>query len=78
MLFDSTVSGLNDYLWDPNFMFPSTGSLLMMVGPETHMVNLNIGEIFYNFRLSLVLAKYHRVDLGYYLGQKRDLQGRPL
>ena len=43
MVFDSTISGINDSLWDPNFMLPPTVSLLTMVGPETHMVDLYVG-----------------------------------
>ena len=49
MVFDATVSGLNDYLWDTNFMLPSMGSLIIMVGPDKHMVNIDVGEMFYNF-----------------------------
>ena len=49
MVFDATLSGLNNYLWDPNFMLPSMGSLLMIVGPETYMVDLDFGEMFYKF-----------------------------
>ena len=58
MVFDATLSELKNYLWDPNFMLPSLNSLLMMVGSETHMMDLDVGEMFYNFRFSLVLAKY--------------------
>ena len=49
-----------------------------MVGPETHMINLDVGEMSYTFRLSLVLDKYCGVDLGSYLGQNKDCQGTPL
>ena len=49
-------------------MLPSMGNLLMMVVTETHMVDIDDGEMFYNFLLSSVLAKYCRVDLGSYLG----------
>ena len=63
IIFDTTVSVLNDSLWDPSFMFLSMGILLMMMGLEMHMVDLYFGEIFYNFQLSLVLAKYCGVDL---------------
>ena len=48
MVFDTTVSRINDSLWDPKFMLLSVGSLLMIVGLEMHMVNLDVGEIFYN------------------------------
>ena len=33
---------------------------------------------FYNFRLASVLANYCGVDLGSYLGHKKDRQGKPL
>ena len=42
------------------------------------MVDLDVREMFYNFRLSLVLAKYWGVNLGSYLGHKKDRQGTPL
>ena len=78
MVFGATLSGLNNPLWDPNFTLPSIGILIMMVGPEMHMVNPDVGEIFYNFRISLVLEKYCVVDLGSYLGHEKDRQGTPL
>ena len=42
-VFDATVNGLNDSMWDPECMFLSMGSLIMIVGPETHMVNIYVG-----------------------------------
>ena len=51
ILFYVTVSGLKDSLWDTNFMLPSMGSFIMMVGPEMHMVDLDVEEMFYKFRL---------------------------
>ena len=56
-------------------MFQSMSSLLMMVVQKTHMVDLDGGEIFYHFQLSLVLEKYFGVDLGYNLNQKKEQQG---
>ena len=46
----------------------------MLVGPQTHMVDLDVGDMFYNFQLSLVLAKYCGVDLGSYLGHKNTIK----
>ena len=43
MVFDATISGINNSLWDPNFMLPSMGSFPVMVGPETHMVDIDVG-----------------------------------
>ena len=46
MVFDTTVSRINDYLWDPNFMLPPSGNLLMRVIKEMHMVDLDVGDMF--------------------------------
>jgi len=55
MIFDATVIGVNDALWAPTFMFPIMECLLMSVGPGTFMKDRDIGEMFYNFRLSPVV-----------------------
>ena len=49
MVFNVTVSGLNDSLWDPNLILPSMGSFRMMACPETHVVDLDVGEMFITF-----------------------------
>ena len=49
MLFYAMVSGLNDSIWDTNFMLPSIVSLIMIVSLETYMVDLDVRETFYNF-----------------------------
>ena len=64
MAFDATVSGINKDLWETNFMIPVVASLFMMVGPETHMVYLDAGDMFYNFRRYSVLDNYFVVYLG--------------
>ena len=33
-----TISRLNNSLWAPDFMLPSMGSFLMLVGPQMHML----------------------------------------
>ena len=77
MVFDTTMIGLNDSLLYPNFMLPVIGRLIMMVVPDTHMVDIDVGEMFYNFRLSPVLTKYCEIDVGPYLGHKRDQKRAP-
>ena len=42
-MFDSTVSSINDSLWDPKFMLPPMVGLLIMVGTNIHMFNLDLG-----------------------------------
>ena len=46
MVFDTTISGLNESMWDPNFMLTVMGSFLMMVGPDTHTVDIDVGGMF--------------------------------
>ena len=53
MVFDVTMSGFNDYLWAPNFMLPSIGSFIMMVGMETHMVDIDVGG-------GVIIFDFHR------------------
>ena len=77
MVFDATVSELKNSMWSTKFILPSKGSFLMVVVPETHMANLYVGGMFYNFRLSPVLSKYCGVDLGSYLGHKKYHQVKP-
>ena len=52
MVFDYTVRGINEALCCPNLILPVVFILLMMVGIDTHMVDLNVVYIFYKFRLS--------------------------
>ena len=59
-------------------MLPSMGNLLMMVNTDMYMFDIDVGEIFYNFWLSSVMAKYCGVYLGSYLRYKKDRQGTPL
>ena len=78
MVFDATEIGINNSLWDPNFMLLSMFIFLMMVGLYRYMIDLDVGEMFYNFQLSLILANYCRLGSGYYMGHKKDRQGTPL
>ena len=59
-------------------MLLSMESLLMVVCPNTHVVDLNVGEMFNNFRLYSVMEHYCGVDLGSYLGHKKDWKETPL
>ena len=42
MVFDSTVSELNDALYNPNSLLPMMGSLIMLVGIKAHMDDLDM------------------------------------
>ena len=63
MVFDTTVSRLNDSIGDPNFMLTVMGSLLVVVVSDMHMVYLDV--------CCTVLDKYCVVDILTYLCQKR-------
>ena len=78
MVFDATVIRFNNYLWASNFMLLSMVSLLMMVGPKIHMVNLDVEGMFHIFRIYSELEKYCGVDLGSYLRHKEDQKVTPL
>ena len=43
MVFNATVIGIDYSLWTPNFMLPPMGILFIMVGTETHTVDLYVG-----------------------------------
>ena len=75
---DENSRRLNNSLWVQKFMLSSLGSLIIMVVPNTHSIDLYVGKMFYNFRLSPVLANYCVVDLGYYIGHKKENQGTPI
>lgn len=51
MVYDGTASGFNDSVWVPNFGLPTVDTLLRGTGPNTWMVDLDIGEMFLNFML---------------------------
>ena len=52
------------------------GNLIMMVVPKTHMVDLDDRK-YYKFRISLLLANYCVLDIGYYLNQRKNNKGKP-
>ena len=78
IVLDATVRRLNKSLCIQKFMLPSMVSFCITVGPKAHMVYIDVGEMFYNFRLSLVLEKYCGVGLVSYLGSKNVHQVTPL
>ena len=48
MVFGEMASRIDDYLWYPKLMLPVMDSLLMMMGPDEHMAEIDVGEMFYN------------------------------
>ena len=56
---------------------PGGGQSSLMVGTNTKTVDLEVGEMFYKFRLYLVLTKYFVVDLGPYPQDEKITSGTP-
>jgi hypothetical protein len=51
MVYNTTSSGLNAYLWAPWFALPNINTLLRALEEGTFMSDLDIAEMFLNFML---------------------------
>jgi hypothetical protein len=51
MVYDASVSDLNDTIWVPKFPLPTIQTHLQSVQEGTWMADLDIGEMFLNFIL---------------------------
>jgi hypothetical protein len=63
MVYDTTVSGLNECLWSPNFWLPSAEGLVECMSEASWMGDLDMGEQFLNFHLHQDLQQYCRIDV---------------
>lgn len=63
MVYDGSVSGLNDALWAPFFVLPTVSSQLSGISPDSYMRNNDLGEMFLNFQLDPLIQPYCGVDL---------------
>lgn len=66
MVYDGTVSGLNEVLWAPWFPLPTVESMLRAVEPGTYMADNDVGEMFLNFMLHEEVRKLAGVDFTLY------------
>jgi hypothetical protein len=71
MVYDASVSGLNDAIWVPRFPLPTIQTHLRAVEEGTWMADLDIGEMFLNFVLHSDLQALCGVDLTEY---KNDVE----
>ena len=67
MVFDETMNVLKEAILAPNFMLPLVVILIVMMGPDIHMEELDVIDMFWNFRLSSMFANYYVVCMGPYL-----------
>ena len=51
MVYDASISGLNNSLWAPWFPLPTEASHLQAVDPRTFMGDVDAGDHFLNFVL---------------------------
>ena len=66
MVYDGTVSGLNNSIWVPRFALPTVKTHLQAVEEGTFMVNFDVGDCFLNFTLHEDLRALCGVDLTVY------------
>jgi hypothetical protein len=63
MVYDGTASGFNDSVFVPTFGLPTVETLLRGTGPDTWMVDLDIGDMFLNFMLAEDARELVGIDL---------------
>ena len=73
MVYDASVSGLNDTIWIPRFPLPTIQTHLRSVQEGTWMADLDIGEMFLNFVLHSDLRNLSGVDLTEYTDDVDEL-----
>mmetsp|Transcript_22921 Transcript_22921/g.34753 ORF Transcript_22921/g.34753 Transcript_22921/m.34753 type:complete len:190 (+) Transcript_22921:3626-4195(+) len=70
MVYDGTVSGLNDDMWVPRFGMSSLETHFWVLEPGTHMADVDVGEWFLNFVLHKSVRPLTGVDLTHYFPGK--------
>jgi hypothetical protein len=63
MVYDGTKSGLNDSLWAPWFAMSTIDMHLQIMGPETFMGDIDIGDMFHNFMLHEKVQRLAGIDI---------------
>jgi hypothetical protein len=63
MVYDTSISGLNDAVWVPRFVLPTINTHLRSVGPSTYMGDIDVGEMFLNLMLTEEVGCLAGVDL---------------
>jgi hypothetical protein len=66
MVYDRSVSGLNDAIWVPRFVLPALNTHLRSVEAGTFMADIDAVEMFLNFVLQDSVRVYAGVDFTAY------------
>ncbi len=73
MVYDGTMSGLNDALWAPGFPLPTAQTLLRMVDRSTWMADNDAGEFFLNWVMDKKIQILCGVDFTHFLPPKQTV-----
>jgi len=72
MVYDASVSGLNDCLWVPSFVLPDTEALINLMDTTSWMGGLDMGEQFLNFPMHPGLQVFCGMDVRPYLSHGKS------
>ena len=72
IVYDASQFGLNRCLWAPSFYLPSVEAHIRSTVETSLMGDLDLGEMFLNFPLSLALAPYCEIDLSPYVKEAKS------
>jgi hypothetical protein len=69
MVYDGSVSGLNDAIWVPGFTLPTVLTHLRAVEAGTFMADVDVGEMFLNFMLHSSIRLFAGVDISHFFSE---------
>jgi hypothetical protein len=76
IVYKTTSSGLNVYLWAPWFSLPTINTIVRALEEGTFMSNLDIAEMFFNFVLEAKCQRLAGVELTHYIEKREGAGGR--
>lgn len=74
MVYDGTISGLNDVLWSPRFGLPTVEDHLGAVEEGTYMGDMDICDMFLNFIIHESLREYVGVDVSHFRSDDKEFE----
>jgi hypothetical protein len=69
MVYDGSVSGLNDDIWVPGFTLPTVHTHLRAVEAGTFMVDVDVGGVFLNFMLHSSIRPFAGLDISHFFAE---------
>ena len=77
MVYDATISGLNNSMWVPRFAMSNLETHLRVVEDGTYLSDIDIGECFLNFVLHKSIRSLAGVDLTLYTADRTGVGDEP-